>query len=48
MNNLYSTKLHQYFKDTWNLVHQGISRKDIIFSSENENPVDGVNAKMFE
>ena len=45
MNNLYSTKLHQYFKDTWKLCEYRISRADILFSNEHEDPS---NSKIFE
>ena len=49
MNQLYSSKLHQYFKDTWKLVYFRINKNDILFANENEDPANGtLNAKMFE
>mmetsp|Transcript_16950 Transcript_16950/g.26097 ORF Transcript_16950/g.26097 Transcript_16950/m.26097 type:complete len:126 (+) Transcript_16950:630-1007(+) len=49
MNILYSSKLHQYFKESWNLVYNRISKPDILFASENEDPKQaGLNAKTFE
>jgi len=49
MNNLYSTKLHQYFKDTWSLVYYRINKNDILFTNEGEDPASGgINSRVFE
>ena len=49
MNILYSTKLHQYFKDTWKLIYYRINKNDILFANEGEDPAaSGLNAKIFE
>jgi len=48
MNYLYSSKLSQYFKDTWKLVHYRINKKDVLFSNEGDDPSTHVNAALFE
>ena len=49
MNNIYSSKLHQYFKDTFKLVQFKISKADLLFCKENSDPAQaGINAKVFE
>lgn len=49
MNNLYSTKLHNYFKETWKLVTYKITKNDVLFHNENQDPAQaGINAKIFD
>ena len=49
MNQLYTSKLHQYLKDTWKLVYFRIGKQDILFSNEGDDPASaGINAKIFE
>ena len=49
MNQLYSSKLHQYFNDTFKLVYYRINKKDILFSQDGEDQAaSGINSKIFE
>ena len=38
MKDLYSSKLHMYFKDTWKLVQYRINKKDVLFANEGDDP----------
>ena len=47
MKDLYSSKLHVYFKDTWKLVHYRVNKKDVLFQNEGDDPSQ-VNSQLFE